>query len=581
MVVLPPPATEASCVSQILTAQAVAEDMGESRAASSGVQKWASCSLTNSERDAQQTIQEQRTKLDVPISTISCNEDDVPWISPVDWVKFILKRGLWPLLAGCDRHDHDGFCRTWMSFWEKYKLVNPTFGLFDEDPGDLSRTAALFLHGDEGRTLKRGGMLITSLQSALGRGYDEKRVGQQNPDQPSKLRVNFAGHSFTTRFVVHTIPKTAYDANPELFHTAIDHVAVALRNLFSEGIVDPQTGHTFRVVLLGVKGDAPYLTKVGHFYRSYNTTAKRGQERGPPKGVCPYCLGGTDNFPCEEFTDNPKWLQTIGVKLPWVRCPSLIQRLIHDRGDPAAFFKSDIWHVVHLGFGRSWIASVIQLVLPVLDFSNLDEKWEFLSSHYLGWCHTNHRQAHICKVTAYLMSYGDSGGAMGNWHKGALTTNFFRWIVVLIGDIGGGDEGLLQCRIATYRLNAMFSLLYRAGAFLNQDEAAYVSQQGLEFLRCYAMQAQRMFTARKQWLFPLYPKLHVFHHLMLSVKFSGLKVGMAFNPMMWGCQMDEDTVGRASRLSRRVNVRQVSFRTLDRYRCAAFSAFEKAGLLIY
>ena len=271
------PATEASCVSQILTAQAVAEDMGESRAASSGVQKWASCNLTNSERDVQQTMQVQKTKLDVPITTISCNGDDVPWISPEDWVKFILKMGLWPLLAGCDRHDHDGARRTWMSFWEKYELVNPTFGLFDEAPGDLSRTAALFLHGDEGRTLKRGGMLITSLQSALGRGYDEKRVGPQNAEQPSKLRVNFAGHSFTTRFVLHTIPKTAYDANPELFHAAIDHVAVALRNLSSEGIVDPQTGQVFRVVLLGVKGDAPYLTKVGHFYRSYNTTAKRGE----------------------------------------------------------------------------------------------------------------------------------------------------------------------------------------------------------------------------------------------------------------------------------------------------------------
>ena len=298
--------------------------------------------------------------------------------------------------------------------------------------------------------------------------------------------------------------------------------------------------------------------------------------------MCPYCLGGTRDFPCEELgTDNPAWLRTIGVKLPWVRCPALIRRLIHDRGDPAAFFKSDIWHVVHLGFGRSWIASVIQLVLPVLNLSNLDEKWEFLSSHYLDWCRTNHRQAHISKITPYLMSYGDSGGAMGNWHKGGLTTNFFQWIVVLIGDVGGGNEGLLQCRIATYRMNTMFSLLYRAGAFLSQEEAAFVSEQGMAFLQCYTTQAQRMFTAGKQWLFPLYPKLHIYHHLMLSVRTSGLRVALALNPMLWGCQIDEDVVGRASRLSRRVNVRQVSFRTLDRYRCAAFSAFEKAGLLIY
>ena len=117
--------------------------------------------------------------------------------------------------------------------------------------------------------------------------------------------------------MLHTIPKTSYESNPELFHTAMEYVAKSCNKLLQQGVVDEMRGGiTYRVVILGVKGDAPYLTKVAHFYRSYNTTAKRGEERGPPKGVCPYCLAGTRSFPCEEIaSENPKWTSTVGVKL--------------------------------------------------------------------------------------------------------------------------------------------------------------------------------------------------------------------------------------------------------------------------
>ena len=55
--------------------------------------------------------------------------------------------------------------------------------------------------------------------------------------------------------------------------------------------------------------------------------------------------------------------------------------------------------------------------------------------------------------------------------------------------------------------------------------------------------------------------------------------GLCCSPMMFGCQMDEDVVGKASRLSRRVNIRKVSQRALDRYLVAAFAAYSKAKLL--
>jgi hypothetical protein len=502
----------------------------------------------------------------------------MPWVSPEAWLKFVVQRGIWPLMAGCNRHDYEGARRNLGEFWKTFQRIHPDFSLFSIPGIDFTRCLPWAIHGDEGRTLKKSGIMITSVQSVLGRGYDEKRVGQSSS---ARLEVNYTGHSFTTRYILNTMPKSAYDNDPNVFNDMVDHVGIALDRCLRQGFVDPSTGEHYRVAVVGVKGDAPYLAKVGNFYRSYNTTAKRGEERGPPKGVCPYCLAGTRGFEAEEIqTSNPKWLLTVGVKLPWVRCPSLISRLVHDEGDPATFFKSDIWHVVHLGFGRSWVASVLQLCLGYLPCQNLEEKWDFLTNDYLGWCSQNHSQAHISKITPYLMSYHDSGGAMGNWHKGALTTNFMRWIVDFLGRVPADPQGLLiQCRMATYRLNSMFGVLYRGGAFLTENEADFVSTQGLQFLNVYGSLAWAMFMAGRQWLFPLYPKLHIFHHIMLELKSQGRNLKTCCNPMLWACQMDEDLVGKSSRLSRRVNIRKVSERALQRYLTAAYTAHDKAGLL--
>ena len=555
--------------------------MGEGLALECGVQPWASCSTRNSERDTHRTIGKQKTRLEISLSSIDCHGEQLPWISPETWFKFLVNKGLWPVLAGCKRDDHCGANRNWTQFWKGYKEIYPNFELFDyEDQLDFGRIAAVFIHGDEGRTLKRQGIMVTSCQSALGRGYDEKRV-KKYPSPGDNLRVNFAGHSFTTRFVLHTIPKSCYESDPEVFHSAMSHVAKSFRNLIDVGLVDAVRGETLKVALIGVKGDAPYLVKAGHFYRSYNTMAKRGEDRSVAKGVCPWCLAGTRNFPSEEIHSiEPKWRTTVGVKVPWIRTPAIIQHCLHDRGDPASFFKSDIWHVVHLGFGRSWVASVIQTILPMLVFANLDEKWEHLTTHYLDWCRTNKRQSHISKITPYLMSYNDTSGAMGNWHKGALTSNFFQWLVSLLSGLPRDGNGLvLKCLVATNRMNALFSFLYHGGVFLSEEECRFVSEQGLEFLKTYQSLASFMFRASKQWCYPLYPKLHMFHHLMLEVRTNGLLLRKSCNPLVWSCQLDEDVVGRCSRLSRRVNVRTVALRTMQRYLVSAYSGFIKAKWL--
>ena len=139
---------EASCVNQILTARAVASDMGKKRAGETGVSQWASCHLNNSERDVHRTVKKQKTTLDIPIKSISCSGVNVPWIPPHLWLCWIVRNGLWPTLAGCSLHDYNGSCRNWSKFWKLYQKVEPDHDLFEMDDLDLSRTAGFCIHGD-------------------------------------------------------------------------------------------------------------------------------------------------------------------------------------------------------------------------------------------------------------------------------------------------------------------------------------------------------------------------------------------------------------------------------------------------
>ena len=136
-----------------------------------------------------------------------------------------------------------------------------------------------------------------------------------------------------------------------------------------------------------------------------------------------------------------------------------------------------------------------------------------------------------------------------------------------------------ECRAATFHLNGLFRCFYRAPAFLSANECSWVAEQGLQFLRTYSSMALQQYQSNRQYLFPLYPKLHIFHHLVLEVKCNGEQVGLSANPLMTSCQMDEDLVGRTSRLSRRVSIRQVAQRSLDRFLIGAYAAYVKAGLL--
>ena len=77
-------------------------------------------------------------------------------------------------------------------------------------------------------------------------------------------------------------------------------------------------------------------------------------------------------------------------------------------------------------------------------------------------------------------------------------------------------------------------------------------------------------------LYCLRPKIHFFHHCLYDVdKQLRSNCQWVVNPNLWGCEMNEDYIGRISRMSRRVSPKIATQRTIDRYLVAAKLLFKK------
>ena len=570
---------KASCRSQIATARAVSSEFGKKETHGSGIQDWARIGDANSERDVNRVVSKQRTFLEVPITELVIKGKHYPWINPKNWMKFIVDRGLLYLLSGLTFENRNQVGWTWREFWSKYQILNPDFDLFFKDDFDPATTIGLYVHGDEGRTLKRNALMVTCVQSILGYGFNQQRMKRDRDGE--KLQVNFKGHTAMTRFLISVLPKTFYQDDPEVFHLIMEKFSTEMKDLLDNGLYDHFTGQTFKFVIVGVKGDMPYLQKIGKLKRSWNTALKRGRQRKEPPGVCHLCLAGTTQFPCEDTRDSPCWLPTIGVRVPWNETPGIVRILPHNRSDPGSFFKADVWHCIHLGIGKSFIASTVQVALEFVPASNNDQRFEWLTQHYVQWCRAVKSNTFVSKISAYLVSYNDARGATGAWSKGSLTRNLMKWLVALLTDLRPPREHvLIAAKRAAMELNACLSFLYDAALFLESNECRFVYNKGMCFLQTYSDLAQKMFDRGQPHLYPLFPKGHAVHHIWHGIMSDCQQHGFSLNPLTASCQQDEDKIGRVSRLSRRVNVRLTILRTLQRHRMACYKIWKEAKLIM-
>lgn len=84
--------------------------------------------------------------------------------------------------------------------------------------------------------------------------------------------------------------------------------------------------------------------------------------------------------------------------------------------------------------------------------------------------------------------------------------------------------------------------------FLERNLCETLTSHGQILLTTYARMANTQFRIGKPGGFPPYPKLHMFHECVLTLKRDGQRTGRAFNPVVFSCQVDEDR-RKTSRLS--------------------------------
>ena len=361
-------------------------------------------------------------------------------------------------------------------------------------------------------------------------------------------------------------------------------LAEDMKDALETGVTDP-SGNCYRICFIGVKGDWPYLQKNGKLQRTFNNVLKIPTEKGQTSGLCYYCDAGSPNIPFEQFgVLNPIWATTESATLPWKPTdpPELIQLLPHDALHPEQFFHMDLWHIVHLGVGRTFSASVIVLCSELFPAPSIPKKFELLTENYLQYCRSAKRAPYLTKITQEKVNWKKTTDMpTASWNKGHLTTNILLWLEAFLEERSSSltTNGLLDRSLtATRHLNRAIRVLYKCDAFIEKDVAQYISFDLREFLSQYRHLAMDSFAAGRR-LYAIVPKLHALDHFAVRLHQQSERANIAENPLLAGCQQDEDFIGKPSRLSRRVNIRCVASRTISRYLISAKSAWVKAGML--
>lgn len=576
---------QVSCSSAIRTARAVvSEDCNSSlRHISSKLE-------ANSERDVQRVSSKLGLQLPVPLSQlkVAALEQPIDFLKMSDWARFLASSNLLFTLAGLGSPDPVLESQTWRKFWSNVQKVQPDFPLFQRNV-EYGRCMALLVHGDEGRSRKRSALMVVAAHSALGQGMstsNKKRKRDAAVDSPV-LRLNYLGHTLTSRFLLSVLPKSLYDqdndhAEDGVFQTVLKSITEDFNELYWSGFT-ALDGEKRYLVPLRVMGDWPFIQKAGYLSRSFMNVSKQATaaKKGLRKGICHRCLADQSPFPWENFSnDNPAWISSYNTVSPFWRDPPLLS-LPHDMSDEPAFFSYDLFHAWHLGSGKEFLGSLLVVMSETYIASNIQARFQLMSNDFLHFCAANKLQPYLRKISRDTC--GATDFPSGTWSKGSTTTCILKWVVAwgeAHADAVSGDRLLVTALEAARSKNKFLKLVYEQEAFIDEQTAIVLAKLGIHFLKQYGALAKLSFQqGRALWLQK--PNLHRLHHIYLDLAWQAGRGGQAYNPLMFSTQADEDFIGRPSRASRRVTPRpfMATKRTLQRHLMSSYAKYVSAGFI--
>ena len=181
------------------------------------------------------------------------SQRDHPYIPVASWIQALDKANRLGHLVGCSTKELPEHLT---SYWSKFKQIHGNHQVFEQQL-PLDRCLPVYLHGDEGTTMKKDGALVISFQTALGRGTSKNKVGNvigNNAEQ----KLNFIGHAYESRFLIVAALKEDYRNNPDVFQQFLKVAVDSLDDASRRGVL-LQSGQLLYPIPVGHKGDWSYL----------------------------------------------------------------------------------------------------------------------------------------------------------------------------------------------------------------------------------------------------------------------------------------------------------------------------------
>ena len=133
-----------------------------------------------------------------------------PWIKPSDFIKALdATNDMSHLLGGHSLKEARPILDV---FWQRFKGVYPEHQLWDylsATGRDARQCLPIFIHGDEGTSFKRSGILMVSIQGVIGHGTSKStRLIEANLRAMGEgIGLNFLKSGLQTRLLVCACPK--------------------------------------------------------------------------------------------------------------------------------------------------------------------------------------------------------------------------------------------------------------------------------------------------------------------------------------------------------------------------------------
>ena len=126
-------------------------------------------------------------------------------------------------------------------------------------------------------------------------------------------------------------------------------------------------------------------------------------------------------------------------------------------------------------------------------------------------------------------------------------------------------------------MNVAITFMYRFGFWVPSAQGLQLARWIQAFLKSYGLNAKLCLDAGLS-RFAMVPKVHFIAHASWRLRWEAERSPWCINPMGESVQLQEDFIGKPCRISRRVDIRQIHLRCIERSLICCKEALEASDM---